>query len=323
MSQKILFMMMFAFVIALESNASTKVVYGEDNRRDVYETSNPLFLKLAASTSAMVHKSQIYSEGAGFSLNFSRTLETGANICPNEKFAQQPVGSMCSGFLVGPDTLVTAGHCFDLRQMGIPTAQDVCNSFSWVFNYSVNSSSRNPTKNFATQDIYHCKKVIRTALSGTLDYTVIQLDRKVTGREPLKFRTNGKVSGTSRLVVIGHPTGLPTKISDGGKVLINNHPTQFVTNLDTFQGNSGSAVFDASTGLIEGILIQGKTDYTPSIASNEKSCQIVNICNDDGLNCIDDPMNRSFYEPKGETVLRITEVSSFIPTTSRNRNRSK
>lgn len=327
MSQRKWILSTLVLITSLQVSASNKVVYGEDNRKDVAQVSNPLFLKLASATAAMVKKSQIINEGSGFSLNFQETLETGnSNVCPSERFSQQPIGALCSGFLVGPDTLITAGHCFDLRMMGYSTPEAVCQSFSWVFNYSVNSSNRNPLKGFLPQDVYSCKKVIKTILSDSQDFAVIQLDRKVVGHEPLKFRSSGKIPDSAKLLVIGHPDGLPSKISDGGKILNNSGSTSFVTTLDTFHGNSGSAVFDATTGVIEGILIQGKTDYTPS-SNGFMSCSVVNVCNEDGLNCVADPTNRNFREPKGETVLRITEATSYIPiakvTTRRNQNRSK
>jgi hypothetical protein len=37
----------------------------------------------------------------------------------------------------------------------------------------------------------------------------------------------------------------------------------FLTNLDTFYGNSGSPVFNLNTLLVEGILVSGDSDYKP------------------------------------------------------------
>ena len=51
-----------------------------------------------------------------------------------------------------------------------------------------------------------------------------------------------RLSLDTPLVVIGHPSGLPTKIADGAWVRNNESEYYFVTNLDTFGGNSGSAV---------------------------------------------------------------------------------
>lgn len=289
------------------SHAQTglKVIYGQDNRLDLFEVSNSLHLRLAQSTAAMVGRSEINQTSLGAYLNFDRTLETGLRVCPNERFAQQPAGSACSGFLVAEDTIVTAGHCLVLTA---PTPEAACKKYSWVFNYALTTMNRNPTKDLSTQDVYHCKSVVTAKLTDDLDMAVIKLDRKVVGRSPLAYRTSGKVSSAAQLVVIGHPSGLPTKVAAGSKVLENSGATTFVTNLDTFQGNSGSAVFDAKTGMLEGILVQGKVDYRPSIPQNPYSCQVVNHCDENGYNCeLTDPR-----EPKGEVVTRITEVLPYL-----------
>jgi hypothetical protein len=34
-------------------------------------------------------------------------------VCPDERFSQQRVAAFCTGFLVGPDLIATAGHCLD------------------------------------------------------------------------------------------------------------------------------------------------------------------------------------------------------------------
>jgi len=288
-----------------QAQAGLKVIYGQDNRLDLYEVTNSLHLRLAQSTAAMVGRSQIKQTGLEAFLNFDRTLETSLRVCPNERFAQQPAGSTCSGFLVGEDTIVTAGHCLVLTA---PTPEAACKRYSWVFNYALTTEKRNPNEGLSTQDVYHCKSVVTAKLTDNLDMAVIKLDRKVVGRSPLAYRTSGKVSSAAQLVVIGHPSGLPTKVAAGSKVLENSGATTFVTNLDTFQGNSGSAVFDANTGMLEGILVQGKVDYRPSIPQNPYSCQVVNNCDENGNNCeLSDPK-----EPKGEVVTRITEALPYL-----------
>ncbi len=304
------------FLVALTlstsaSFASEKVIYGDDNRLDVLGVTNVLHKRLALSTAAMVENKKIQKDTSGnCRLNFNETLETGANVCPGEAFSQQSIGAMCSGFLVGDDVLVTAGHCFKLLGgMGYPTAESVCKGFSWVFNYAVDSTNRDPRAG-KTSDVYGCKQVVTATLSNTQDFAVIKLDRKVTGRVALKFRESGKIADRASLVVIGHPSGLPSKIAAGARVLKNTDSGTFVTNLDTFHGNSGSAVFDATTGQLEGILIQGQTDYRPSDDRDFRSCQVVNRCEENGNGCVLPTMQPG--APKGEVVTRIAQVVSFI-----------
>lgn len=65
----------------------------------------------------------------------------------------------------------------------------------------------------------------------------------------------------------------------------------FSANLDTFQGNSGSAVFNAETGMIEGILVRGEEDFIPNQA---EMCIEANKCANDKC--------------RGEDVTRLTAI---------------
>lgn len=288
--------------------AGVNVIYGTDDRKEVYETNNAAHRKLAQSTAGMVDV-RMFSQGLKsglFNLNNAQTLERAQNVCASEKFSQQPLAPICSGFLVGPDTLVTAGHCYNTYG----TPEDNCKKFAWVFDYGYKTATDDPTKNLTINNIYRCKSVAAVRRDQSFDYAIIKLDRPVVGRQPLKFRTSGKVESSAPMMVIGHPTGLPTKIAAGGKVTYNVSPTFFSTTLDTFHGNSGSAVFNSTTGQVEGILVMGKTDYQPSIPSNPRSCQVVNKCDANAQNC--SAGAESGVVGNGEVVLRIEAIAALI-----------
>lgn len=301
--------------MAAQSFAGIDGIYGPDDRKDVYQVSNALHRTLAKSTAGMVSNAMFAKTATQgvFNLTNTRTLGAAENLCSGEKFAEQQLAPMCSGFLVGPDTLITAGHCFK----SIPkskteklTPEEVCKYFAWVFDYEQKSATSDPTKNIPITNIYSCKQVLAAQLDGTYDFAIIKLDRKVVGRAPLKFRAAGKIADTAKLVVIGQPNGLPTKISANGKVNLNTEPSRFSTNLDTFHGNSGSAVFDATTGVVEGILIMGKNDYVPSIKGNPNSCKVVNKCDDNANNCLGGIEGGVIL--KGEVALRIQPLAGLI-----------
>jgi hypothetical protein len=300
---KILFLLTTAIfgLTAYATDFSPRVIYGEDNRIDVYQNTNPLYAELASSTAGMVAKYMFEAKDEEhLGLKYNTTLEKGLNVCPSERFANQPLIANCSGFLVGDDILVSAGHCFKGH------AATSCDTHVWVFGLEMNSSDDIDTDMIPKKNIYKCKNIIKAELTRNEDYAIIQLDRKVEGRKPLEYRTSGKIPNNAELVVIGHPSMLPTKIADGGTVLKNNDHFQFTTSLDTFQGNSGSAVFNAQTGVLEGILVSGKTDYIPSVEGDEKSCQVVNHCSQDGRSCKGKDSG-SVLVP-GENVTRITTV---------------
>lgn len=278
-----------ALMAALGANAQEmsvipKVIYGDDNRVDVVDSGNPLFVKLALSTAAQIEKSKLTIRGGDAVLSFE-SLEDGMGVCPTEKFAAQNSIARCSGFLVGKDLLVTAGHCV--------RSQEECEKYSWVFDYREGEVDDGK---LPASSVYSCKKILRQALDpiSEADYALVQLDRKVKDRKPLKFRKKGSPEVGDKLVVIGHPSGLTTKIADGAEVVKNDADQYVLANLDTYGGNSGSAVFNTESGMIEGILVRGARDY---IYDWQQGCYVSNVCDSvGGAGC------------EGEEVSRISKV---------------
>ncbi|OUR97254.1 hypothetical protein A9Q84_13085 [Halobacteriovorax marinus] len=243
-----------------------KVIYGEDNRVEVDEFGQERFVQASEAVAAMVWNKKLLSDFLNpDTYNFKKlSLRLSYNICEEERFSDQVPLSNCTGFLVAPDIVVTAGHCIK--------SQTGCKENTWVFGYTLG------TQIISKANSYSCKKVIERKLidSGTKvqDYAVIQLDRPVLNRTPLPIRTRGHLKTKTPIVVIGHPMGLPMKIADHAKVsgfsfgeLLKPYTSYlkrknyFITNTDTYMGNSGSPVFNQNTGEVEGILIQGATDF--------------------------------------------------------------
>lgn len=272
-----------ALLVSSLTHATQKVIYGEDNRADVFETTNPLFLKLARSTAAMIPNTSLRSAGDQMQIQGRTMVQRG--FCAKERFSDQPTAAMCSGFLVGPNLLVTAGHCIK--------NQNDCASNRWVFDYKMENAGTPPSM-IEMSNVYSCKRVVSTMLEGGNgdDYAMIELDRAVVGREPLKVRKTGRIAVGTDIVVIGHPTGLPTKVTDGAKVR-SLQGKYFVANLDTYGGNSGSAVFNAKTGTVEGILVRGENDYV----TDPTGCRASNYCPENGC--------------RGEDVTYITNVPNL------------
>ncbi len=267
--------------------ATSKIVYGTDNREDIYQVNDPMFINLAISTAAMIPNYSLKQNKYGDYVAEGNTLQKRMNVCSTERFAQQLSIGICSGFLIAPDLVVTAGHCM--------TKPDYCKNFKWVFDFALlgpNFENRT-SMDIPSANVYSCKRIEEQKLTrswaGNLDYAVIRLDRPVIGRRPLEFRTSGSVSKGDPLVIIGHPSGIPSKVSADAVVRSNNKTNYFVTNLDSFGGNSGSAVFNSNTGLVEGILVRGATDYV-----KKDGCRVVNVCSSTGC--------------RGESVTRITKV---------------
>jgi len=242
------------------------VVYGEDHRHDTIVASS-FHQELAQSGAAMILKNQMMSKGKTTELN-GPSLGKRFNLCHNERFFFQPSVAYCSGFLVAPDLIATAGHC-------VQNMVD-CKKASWVFNYKVNHEN-DSSVTVLTEEIYNCASIVKQENGGPSqnDYALIKLDRKVQGHTPVKIaRTEPEVG--EPLIMIGHPSGLPQKIDDGGSV-IQKIATGFRANLDAFQINSGSAIFHSQTGELVGILVNGAQDYRKRV---KEECDEVNVMQD-------------------------------------------
>lgn len=265
-----------------------KVIYGADDRLDLYQVSNPLYRSLADSTAALFNNSRIQIPVDTTANVMIRTsvYGTSMSLCKDEPFYNQPIGAFCSGSLVGPDLMMTAGHCI--------RSQFSCEDTTFVFGYAVNNTESFPNE-VPNDNIYRCKKVVSTFVNNTgADYAIVKLDRVVNNRAPLKINRLGDAAPATPIVVIGHPSGLPTKVSAGANVRkVNNG--YFVANLDTYGGNSGSAVFNADTGLVEGILVRGENDFI----TRPGGCRASNYCTDDGC--------------RGEDVTTISSLAHLIP----------
>ena len=267
-------------------NKGIDVIYGEDNRVDVIESTDSMYVELARSTAALVRNTRISTRSNG-TVKFSGKSLKARGICSEERFSDQTTTAHCSGFLVGENLLVTAGHC-------IKTASDCANN-SWVFDYKI-AGKHDTAVTVSEKTIYKCKKIINRELSGISkdDWALIELERKVKDRRILKTRKKGKVRVGDELVVIGHPSGLPTKIADGSTVR-SLKKKYFVADLDTYGGNSGSAVFNASTGVVEGILVRGEKDYVNAPGRN---CKVSNVLSQSG--------------GRGEDVTYITNIKELL-----------
>jgi V8-like Glu-specific endopeptidase len=231
-------------------------------------------------------KSQIGAEVNGLlpltGSNYGKSL----GLCPSEKFVEQNTGSFCSGFLIAPDLIVTAGHCVpDLKS---------CGEATYVFGYHVGSPGVLPTSIPATE-AYTCAALLHTqSPSDGADFAVVKLDRPVTNHAPLNLRISGDIAVGADLTVMGYPEGLPLKIAGDAKVRSVTSPGFFVANTDSYAGNSGSAVINSLTHEVEGVLVRGEKDFlwTP------QGCATSYRCKEDAC--------------RGEDITRIGEVVKML-----------
>lgn len=285
MKQSILILLLALPALALGNSIRPDVIYGEDDRLDLYQVEDPAHLLLAHATVGLVSSRDLNKNGNAYALK-TKNYGNSYNLCESEPFREQRTGAFCSGFLVAPDIIVTAGHC--IRN------QPSCESTSFVFDFAIFEDGGATPTSLPEDNVYHCKKVLQSQVhGGGSDFAVVQIDRAVVNRTPVSVRRTGSITPGTDLTVIGHPAGLPTKVAGGASVrsLANGY---FVANLDTYGGNSGSAVFNSATGVVEGILVRGELDFV-----YKDGCRMSNVCKDD--------------ECRGEDVTTITETVPWLP----------
>lgn len=275
----------------LDSSLSTRVIYGEDDRLDVFQVEDNRLKEFARSTAVLMFKSQLTPANGVYAIT-ADTFKNEFKLCDSEPFANQLSAGYCSSFLISSTMAVTAGHCI--------RTQANCEKTALVFDYAVHKEGSPGPTSISKKSVYNCKKVIRSGVDGNgADYAVIELDRPAMDREPLDFRKSGEVSVGEPLVVIGNPSGIPTKVAGGAEVR-SQASGFFVANLDTYGGNSGSAVFNANTGLVEGILVRGENDFVW-----KSSCRVSNVCSDEGC--------------RGEDVTHITAAFKSLARADQSR----
>ena len=137
-----------------------------------------------------------------------------------EALPDQPNPGICSAFLVGPDLLATSGQCL--------SDDSDCGRFAFVFGCRMERPGV-PILDFDASQVYFCEGILQNRVEGQgADWAVVRVDREVDGREPFAVRREGQVEEGQELLAMGHPFGLPLKVSAGAVVRAARQPEIFV-----------------------------------------------------------------------------------------------
>jgi len=247
---------------AVTATSLRAAIIGADNLREWHEEPDVATRNASRATAVLVQKSRDWLLPVSDRWKLSADVpdfERADGVCRDERFTGQPAPGDCSGFLAGPDLLVTAHHCVG--------ALGGCRNLQVVFDFFVPSPGQ-ATFDFHGDSVFQCADVV--ASDEGQDWAVLGLDREVRDRAPLRIvadRVARGLQGTP-VSVWSHPRGLPLKIAGGAMV---REPSGFIppewsqdyfeADLDVFGGSSGGPVVNSVTGEVEGILVTGFGEF--------------------------------------------------------------
>jgi hypothetical protein len=163
-------------------HAQQAVIYGQDDRKEVYEHPDKTLQKMALSvgvlalttllkedpqTGTITYPSEPHTDNVKKNSNYPNLP-----LCQDEAFRTQPIIGGCTAFLVGPRTVVTAAHCVDANN-----PQKWCTDRSLVLGYRYTAADK--LVSLTKDDVYQCAKlIVRKLTSSTpvLDVAVLELD---------------------------------------------------------------------------------------------------------------------------------------------------
>ena len=177
-------------------------VLGTDNRLNLNELESRSPIRLAKATATQINLKYLDSNGE---------YPTGKlqNLCPGERYSTTPTLGGCSGFLIAPDILATAGHCFDYK--------NGCENDGWLFNHF--QAPDYPRQKLNKDDIYKCIEVLDFKHDMQGDFALLKLDRPVEGVTPFQIAKWNESRSGDPVVVLGYPIGLPFTWTGDGRIV--------------------------------------------------------------------------------------------------------
>lgn len=238
---------------AVSASAGGKAdAFEEDNRTTVLESEDPRAIRWARSVAIL--SSRIADDNTAS----VPTLDERFDFCEGERFASDPFLGHCTAFLVAPTLVATAGHCLD---------QHACERTTILFGFN-DAEGNDDVGDLDASRTYRCVADVR---AEGHDVAIIELDRPVTGREPLLL---GIADEGDTVALVGHPLGGRATVDLSGTVEERTERS-LSTTLDTFSGHSGAPVIGLDTGDVVGVHVGGGGF---SVVQGPSGCHVQQTC---------------------------------------------
>ncbi len=242
-------------------------------------TAHLFMLIVSNSVGMIVEKEKIIKISKDYyQLDTSTTLQMQYQLCDDVAFNKQPIVGVGTAFIVDANKMITASHVF----------QRPLKDYRVVFGYEIINKQGVVESRIPKSNIYELESMYKK--QSELDISIFKIKGFFKGNKlPLTLGNSIDLELKHDVYMVGYPSGLPKKVAVNAGIVKNNHSQYFYTSLDSFQGNSGSPVFNAITNKVIGVLVSGEIDYIFS-----GNCYKLNSC-------------RIPY-CKGEKVIRIEEI---------------
>ncbi|UXR65239.1 serine protease [Bdellovibrio bacteriovorus] len=214
------------------------VIYGDDSVRDV----SAEMLNLGSSFALVSRESWELFKESGETDFINEIYATGSEL----EWGEQSHLAFCSGVLMKSDVVLTAGHCI--------TDEHTCENTVFVRNYRKNVPA-------SEMEVFNCKKVShrRHDFANGLDYAVVKLTETVNAAaaqpDMVALREGAEIYS------LGYPLGSPLKKADGKIRSAYANNGMMISELDVFEGNSGSPIYSKDRNKLIGILSSGENDF--------------------------------------------------------------
>lgn len=267
------------------ARSGQKAIYGSFDSKFTSKQSPQHILYMSTGIAYIVPKKNVKKLDKKTNMIVAKPLSDVANLCSYENFSDHRASSpTCTGFLVAPDLVATAGHCV--------TDKKSCKNLNFVFGVT---SAKEFSQGFQIDktNFYSCKKIITTNQNDRRDYALIKLNKKVQARHIFEIEDDSRLNDESSVYMIGHPLGLPVTYTRAVPVSNYYFNDFFTAPLNSFSGNSGSPVINSSTNKVVGILASGQKDFDEP--TDLRSCKTY-----------------ARYKNGAETITRISLLEDFL-----------